>query len=63
MIDNSKRWATARGLVRTNEVHGAEEYKIPTKEEFLFRNDESQSAKQTGSFTCEADCIRARLRF
>ncbi|CAE7232915.1 unnamed protein product [Symbiodinium microadriaticum] len=54
MIKNSIRWATARGLTRTNEVHGMEEYKIPLKEEFLFRSSEKQTAKQTGTFEVQA---------
>ena len=50
MINNAKRWATARGQTRTNEVHGLEEYKIPIHESFLFKNTEKQSVKQNGSF-------------
>ena len=53
MIANAKRWALARGLVRTNEIHGLEEFKVPTKESFLFRNKEEQSSKQRGSFEAE----------
>ena len=49
MVKNAIRWATARGLVRTNEVHGAEEYKVPTEEAFLFRSSEKQSCMQEGS--------------
>ena len=29
-MTNTKNWARARGLVRTNEVHGAEEFRVPT---------------------------------
>lgn len=29
MIEHSKRWAAARGLLATNEVHGQEEWRIP----------------------------------
>ena len=58
MIKNSIRWATARGLRRTNEVHGMEEYKIPLKEEFLFRNKELQSATQKGSVEIQAKVLQ-----
>ena len=53
MIANAKRWALARGLVRTNEVHGLEEFKVPTKESFLFRNKEEQTSKTKGAFVAE----------
>ena len=66
MIANSQRWAMARGLTRTNPVHGLEEYKIPTEEAYLFRNAEEQSAKVEGSFVAEArilgsHCVICRL--
>ena len=53
MIDNAKTWATARGLFRTNEVHGAEEFKVPTFSGYehldLARNE------QTGEGALEVD--------
>ena len=54
MIDNAKRWATARGLTRINPVHGAEEYKVPKKESYLFRSSTSQTTKQQSSFQVQA---------
>ena len=54
MIKNTIRWATARGLTRTNEVHGEEEYKIPMEEQYLFRNSEKQSATQRASVQVQA---------
>ena len=54
MIQNARRWATARGLIRTNPVHGLEEYKIPKKEKYLFRNQNSQSSTQKTSFLVQA---------
>lgn len=62
MIKNSIRWATARGLTRTNEVHGEEEYKIPLEEEFLFRNSEKQSCKQKASVEVQARFGQNALR-
>lgn len=53
MIANAKRWALARGLVRNNEVHGLEEYKIPTFEGFSFTNEALQRNKMHGSFEVE----------
>ena len=32
MIENSPKWALGRGLHRTSDVHGREEWKIPLKE-------------------------------
>lgn len=58
MIKNGIRWATARGLTRTNEVHGMEEYKVPVEEEFMFRNSESQSAQQTGTVEVQAMAVQ-----
>ena len=53
MIANARRWALARGLVRTNDVHGLEEYKIPTFEGFTFSNEAVQSSRVKGSFEVE----------
>ena len=38
MIKNAKNWATSRGLERKNEVHGAQEFRIPTDYEFEYGN-------------------------
>ena len=59
MIANARRWALARGLIRTNEVHGLEEFKIPTRESFTYRNEVEQRSSQNASFETEA---RARSR-
>ncbi|CAE7750756.1 unnamed protein product, partial [Symbiodinium microadriaticum] len=53
MIANARRWALAKGLVRTNDVHGLEEYKIPTFEGFSFSNEASQQSKVKGTFEAE----------
>jgi len=53
MIDNSKAWAKQRGLVQTNEVHGKEEWKIPTQKSFSFTNETSQSTTARGVMDVE----------
>ena len=53
MIDHSKEWARQRGLIQKNEVHGREEWKIPTDREFSFANETSQSATARGSMAVE----------
>ena len=63
MITNAKNWATARGLTRTNEVHGAEEYKVPTAESFLFRNSDSQSTKTKGFLQVEDRCTDMHIPY
>ena len=40
--------------MRTNEVHGLEEWKIPKKEKYLFRQSEEQSSTQQGSVQVQA---------
>ncbi|CAK9089022.1 Uncharacterized protein SCF082_LOCUS42024 [Durusdinium trenchii] len=59
MIANSKLWAQARNLVRRNEVHGKEEWRIPTSETFSFDATHSHEIQGSGSF--EADRHQLRL--
>ena len=47
MAKNAMQWARQRGLVRTNEVHGREEFKVPTKE--TFKNLEKERNVQAAS--------------
>lgn len=53
MIKHSKEWARKRGLIQVNEVHGAEEWKIPTDRKFSFQNDVTQSVNMRASTTVE----------
>ena len=53
MIANSKLWAQARNLVRRNEVHGKEEWRIPTSETFSFDATHSHEIQGSGSFEVE----------
>ena len=53
MTKNAKNWATTRGLCRRNEIHGAEQFKLPTDEEFEFNNYRLRESEGTGSFEVE----------
>lgn len=50
MINHSKQWAQARGLLEVNPVHGEEEWRIPLKRRFAstrttgFRTSETANA-------------------
>ncbi len=57
MIDNSKEWAKQRGLLQRNEVHGKEEWKIPTDRTFSFENKNTQSSSATGSMMVQDQTI------
>ena len=53
MIANAREWATARNLIRKNEVHKREEFRIPTSDEFSFTTSRTREAEATGSFSCD----------
>ena len=53
MIANAKTWATSRGLVRRNAVHGAEQFKLPNDEEFEYNSQRARESEGTGSFEVE----------
>lgn len=53
MINSAKQWATSRGLVRRNEVHQEEEFKIPTTDEFEFSSTRAKEAERHGSMEVE----------
>ena len=53
MIKNSRKWAMARNLLRKNEVHGAEEWRIPTKASFQHTATTGQSSTFKGSMALE----------
>ena len=52
-IANSKRWAQSRGLLRKNEVHGAEEWRIPLEETYALSNVTGTSSTMTGTMELE----------
>lgn len=53
MIKNSKQWAQARGLLETNEVHGKEEWRIPTTRLFEHTRKTGTSSSQEVTFHAE----------
>lgn len=53
MITNAKAWAEARSLIRTNEVHGADEFKIPLVDTYEFTNTKRKEASGEGSLEVE----------
>lgn len=51
MIENSKSWAKSRGLyVERSEVHGCEEWRIPTARSFEFTSTNCQQSEFTSRF-------------
>lgn len=53
MISSAWQWASKRGRVRKNEVHGEEEIKIVAEELFKVSNQETEETEQSGSFTVQ----------
>lgn len=54
MADNAFNWASPRGLVRTNEVHGEEEAKLVLKNGFLITEEQGQREEGTSVMEVEA---------
>lgn len=53
MITKAKEWATSRNLTRKNEVHGEDEFRVPTHSNFSYANTRKREAE--GSGTMEVD--------
>ena len=53
MIKNSKAWAQARGLCEVNEVHGKEEWRIPTQRSFEHTKSSGTKSTQETNFSLE----------
>lgn len=53
MITNAKEWARARGLVRTNEVHRQEEFRIPTNSNYSFETIRGRQTEGEANFTMD----------
>ena len=53
MIANAQEWAAARGLVRKNEVHKADEFRVPTSESYAFAETNSKSSQKAANFEME----------
>lgn len=54
MVDRAKKWATDRGLVRRNPVHGEEEYRVPTQENFKHADKEKLKTTVGAGTTMQA---------
>ncbi|CAL1158007.1 unnamed protein product [Cladocopium goreaui] len=53
MIGHAKQWAMARNLCRKNEVHGEDEFKIPTDSNYSFTNTRRKEAEGSGTMEVE----------
>lgn len=49
MIKNAKEWAVSRGLQRTNEVHGEDEFRVPTESSFSYTNTKKREGEGSGT--------------
>ena len=54
MINNSRLWALERGLLQTNEVHKAEEWRIPVSKEFKLGTIKGTSSTTRATAQLEA---------
>lgn len=55
MISNARTWAAARNLLRVNEVHRAEEFKVPTESSYSYVETRRQESTRSGTFEAEDD--------
>ena len=53
MIGHAKQWAMARNLCRKNDVHGEDEFKIPTDSNYSFTNTRRKEAEGSGTMEVE----------
>ena len=53
MIKHSKQWAQARGLCETSEIHGKEEWRIPTTRSFEHIKSSGSETSQMATFLAE----------
>ena len=51
MITHAKQWAEARGLCHRSEVHGTDEFRIPTNRSFSYENVRGRSIEGSGTGT------------
>ena len=59
MIKHSREWAAARGLVQKNEVHGDDEWRIPTMRGFKQVSRDKTVRRSSTSFMVQV-CAHAR---
>lgn len=55
MVANAKTWAENQGLTRTNAVHGATEYRVPTDWTFGHKDVDRVTTKVSSS--CELQAV------
>lgn len=62
MVKNAISWAKQHQLARTNPVHGAEEFRVPTLESFNAK--EKELTKHRASAECEVEdrCVACQCR-
>jgi len=53
MVKNAIQWAISKGKTRKNEIHGQDEYKIPTKSSFQHADVERSTQKIEGTLQLE----------
>ena len=56
MRKNSKLWAQERGLLRTNEVHKADEWRIPVSCDFALGTLSGTKSSTEGTADLEVAC-------
>ena len=56
MVKNAIKWARAHGFVRTNPIHGAEEFRVTTFESFN-HSDTNRSTMRASQEVVLEDCI------
>ena len=56
MVKNAIAWATQKGYVRQNEIHGETECKIPTKESFSSSDIQRTRQEASMDFEMQACC-------
>ena len=53
MVSNAMSWARSRGLIRTNEVHGKEEFRVPTASLYSFTEVQGNKSEASGTIEVE----------
>ena len=64
MVSSAMSWARGRGLCRTNEVHGKEEFRVPTASVYSFTETMGTSSEVSGNFELQdenGDLLRTDL--
>ena len=57
MVTAAMSWARSKGLTRRNEVHGKDEFRVPTDFNFKNSNIDRTNTKTSGDFEIEARCF------